>query len=371
MDSKKEIVGTNEYATWLRSLKSRVRQCQLKAAVAINQELLLFYWDLGQDIIEKQKNAGWGGGFLKQLSKDLLTEFPEIRGFSLSNIKYIRQWVQFWSADPLKSQQAVGFLDRSQTNPILQQADAKISRDQSYALLITMIPWGHNIKIISKCNTHDEALFYVNKTIEHGWSRSVLSLQLDSNLYHREGNAITNFDSTLPPCKSDIAKKLLRDPYVFDFLTVSGKHTEREIENSLVSQITKLLLELGEGFAYVGKQVPIEVNGDNFFIDLLFYHTWLHCYVVVELKAGNFKPEYTGKLNFYLKAVDELIRTEHDNKTIGILLCKNKNDVVAKYSLSDISKPIGISKFKLPQEILSKLPTIDELEKELKMQLEP
>jgi predicted nuclease of restriction endonuclease-like (RecB) superfamily len=370
MEPKKEIANKKEYTDWIRSLKSKFRQSQLKAAVSVNHELLAFYWDLGHDIIEKQKRTMWGEGFIAHLSHDLLLEFPETRGFTERNLKFIRKWVLFWMSDnrPI-GKQAVSLLDRYRTTKTPHLPVNETAPSSANFPSFLMIPWGHNIKIVSKCKDRDEALFYVKKTIEHGWSRSILEHYLESKLYEREGKAITNFSDTLPPAESDIAKKMLKDPYIFDFISQTTQINEREFEKTLVDHITKFLLELGAGFAYVGKQVPLEVGGDNFFVDLLFYHTKLHCYVVLELKAGNFKPEYAGKLNFYLKAVDELVRTKPDNKTIGVLLCKDKNNIVAQYALSDIHKPIGVSKYEsthqTPQEILANLPTIAQFEEEI------
>ncbi len=346
MALSQSFANSNEYKHWLGSLKNKVRNAQLKAAVSVNQELLRFYWELGTDIVEKQKNTSWGDGFIKQLSKDLTAEFPDLKGFSYSNIKYIRQWSLFWTTIIPIGQQAVGQLDK-----------------------ITQIPWGHNVTIISKCNSTSEALYYVENTIAYGWSRSVLVHQIESGLWQREGKAISNFSNVLPQPQSDLASQTLKDPYVFDFLTLSKKHDERELETGLIDHITSFLLELGSGFAYVGRQMPLQVGEREFFLDLLFYHVKLHCYVVIELKTVDFEPEHAGKLNFYIKAVDELIRDTKDHPTIGILICKNKDKMVAEYALSDIHKPIGISEYKitqsLPDELKSSLPSIEELESEL------
>lgn len=332
-----------EYKKWLKELKQKVRLTQNKAAVKVNSTLLNFYWELGQDIIKRQEQSQWGDGFLKQLSKDLMAEFPEIKGFSFSNIKYIRQWYRFYAVDSEIGQQLVGQL--------------------------TQIPWGHNLKIIAKTQSVSEALYYVRSTLEHGWSRSVLTHQIESELWEREGKSISNFSDTLPAIQSDLAQQTLKDPYVFDFLTLSKQHSERELEQGLIKHITQFLLELGAGFAYMGQQVPLQVGERDFFIDLLFYHAKLHCYVVIELKAGDFEPEYAGKLNFYIKAVDEQLRKEGDEPTIGILLCKNKDKLVAEYALSDIQKPIGVSEYQLtqalPENLKSNLPSIEDIENEL------
>ncbi|WP_257255088.1 YhcG family protein [Endozoicomonas sp. SESOKO3] len=332
-----------EYKSWLKNLKQKVLATQLKAAVQVNSTLLNFYWELGEDIVRRQVEANWGDGFLKQLNKDLSSEFPDIKGFSLSNIKYIRQWHLFYRDEVEKSQQLVGQL--------------------------TSIPWGHNLKIISKCQTTAEALYYVGKTIEHGWSRNVLTHQIESGLWQRKGQAPNNFNATLPAVQSDLAQQTLKDPYMFDFLAFTDNYTERELEQGLIKHITQFLLELGSGFAYMGKQFHIQVGPQDFYIDLLFYHAHLHCYVVIELKAGDFRPEHAGKLNFYIKAVDELVRREGDAPTIGILLCKNKDKLVAEYALSDIQKPIGVSEYQLsqslPENLQSQLPSIEEIEQGL------
>jgi predicted nuclease of restriction endonuclease-like (RecB) superfamily len=347
-----------DYRAWLGELKTRFRQVQLKAAVAVNTALLQFYWDLGADMVTRQVQWNWGSGFLKQLSADLVSEFPEMKGFSASNLKYIRQWHLFWVVDAI-SQQPVGRIG--------QQAVAQFAKHP--VSQIFAIPWGHNLAIIAKCKQHDEALYYVQATQTHGWSRSVLVHQIESGLYQREGKAVTNFAQTLPAAQSELAQQMLKDPYKFDFFSLSKEYTERELENGLVEHITQFLLELGAGFAYLGRQVPLQVGEREFFLDLLFYHTRLHCYVVIELKTGDFEPEFAGKLNFYLKAVDEQRRSDGDQPTIGLLLCKNKDRLVAEYALSDIHKPMGISEYTLshtlPENLRDQLPSIEAIEREL------
>ena len=350
---KQALIQNKTYYSWLKELKHKVRLVQIKAAVKVNSELLQFYWELGQDIVDKQRNAKWGDGFLKQLSIDLSSEFPDMKGFSLSNLKYIKQWYLFYSQEIGKSQQAVG------QKPIAKQAVSQL----------VQIPWGHNIAIISKCKNLDEALFYIQKTIQNNWSRSVLTHHIESDLFKREGKAITNFKATLPEPQSDLARETLKDPYNFDFLTLTEKYNEKELENALINHVTKFLLELGAGFSYIGQQYKLEVSGDEFFIDLLFYHVKLHCYVVVELKAVKFKPEFAGKLNFYVSAVDGILKSEQDNTSIGILICKSKNDTVVEYALKDVHKPIGVSEYiitkNLPDEFKSSLPSIEDIEAEL------
>ena len=339
----KSLLSNKEYKQWLLELKSKIRQAQMKAVVKVNAELLLLYWDMGADIVQKQKNAKWGTGFIDQLSNDLMREFPDMKGFSRSNLKYIRQWHLFYNSNKAISQQAV---------------------DQ-----ITQIPWGHSIAIITKCEDVEEALYYVQNTIIHNWSRNVLIHQIESGLFNREGKSINNFALTLPKAQSDLAKQTLKDPYVFDFLSIAGDYHEKELEDALIKHITKFLLELGAGFSYIGRQIRLEVGESEFFIDLLFYHVRLHCYVVIELKTDKFEPEHAGKLNFYVTAVDRQLRTKLDQPTIGILVCKTKDKVVVEYALSDIKKPLGVSQYRLakslPKKFKSNLPSIKEIEEEL------
>ncbi len=334
------LVKTSEYRSFILEIKQRIQVSQIKAAIAVNQELLLLYWDLAERIVTKQQQAAWGDGFLLQISKDLKTEFPEMKGFSKRNLEGMRQWHQFWVAESVIALQ-----------------------------LVAQIPWGHNLTIVTKIKDIDEALFYVQKTIQNNWSRSVLTHQIEGRLYQREGKAITNFETRLPEPQSDLARETLKDPYNFDFLMLREKHDERELESALIENVTRFLLELGAGFSYLGRQYKLEVGGDEFFIDLLFYHVQLHCYFVIELKAVKFKPEFAGKLGFYISAVDGILKTEQDNPTIGLLICKSKNDVVVEYTLRDIHKPIGVSEYiitqNLPDELRSSLPSIEEIEAEL------
>jgi len=348
---KSNDIAKLEYRNWLRELKQKVRQAQVKAAVQVNTALLSFYWDLGADILERQKTAQWGSGFLKQLSADLMAEFPDVKGFSEANIRFVRRWYLFYSDAASNS---VTSCDRIGQQPVTQ---------------LVQIPWGHNRVIISKCKDVATALYYVQKTLEHSWSRSVLTHQIESGLYQREGKALTNFNATLPAPQSDLAQQLVKDPYNFDFLVLTNDYNERELEKALTDHITKFLLELGSGFAFVGRQKGLHVGEREFFLDLLFYHTQLHCYVVIELKTGEFEPEYAGKLNFYLKAVDEQLRAERDEPSIGILLCKSRDRVVVEYALSDIHKPMGVSEYELtralPDNLKPSLPSIEEIEAEL------
>jgi predicted nuclease of restriction endonuclease-like (RecB) superfamily len=347
--SEAGFLVTEEYRVWINDVKKRIKQSQIKASVKVNYELLSLYWDLGRDIVEKQENAKWGDSFLAVMSKDLKREFPDMAGFSAQNLKHIRYWYRFYSHGEKGLQLVTQF-------EIVER-------------MIKSIPWGHNQRIAYKCKDINEAIFYVQKTLDNNWSRNVLEHQIDGRLYERQGKAITNFQVKLPEPQSDLAAQTLKDPYNFDFLTMREEYDEKELEDALVNQITQFLLELGTGFSYLGRQVHIKVGDSDFYMDLLFYQVRLHCYVVVELKAEKFKPEFAGKLNFYVTAVNKNMKTEQDNQTIGILICKDKDDVVAEYALDDMSQPIGIAQYELTKvlrdEFKSSLPTIEEIENEL------
>jgi predicted nuclease of restriction endonuclease-like (RecB) superfamily len=334
------LIKTDDYKAFVQDIKQQVQSVQIKAAIMVNQALLQLYWDLAERIVTQQQTTTWGDGFLLQLSRDLQTEFPDMKGFSKRNLELMRQWYRFWSEQPAIAKQ-----------------------------LVAQIPWGHNLVILSKIKNPNQAVFYVQKTLQNNWSRVVLTHQIESNLYQRQGKAISNFQTTLPAPQSDLASETLKDPYIFDFLSLTEKHNEKELEAALVAQVTRLLLELGVGFSYLGRQYKLDISGDEFFIDLLFYHVKLHCYVVVELKTVKFKPEFIGQLNFYVSAVDGVLKSESDNATIGILICKSKNATVVEYALKDIHKPIGVSEYiitqSLPDEFKSSLPSIEAIEAEL------
>jgi predicted nuclease of restriction endonuclease-like (RecB) superfamily len=357
------IKANKDYSRLVRDLKNRVRRARIKASLSVNGELILLYWNMARDIVEAQKNAAWGDGFLSQMSEDLQAEFPDMQGFSVRNLQFMKRWYLFWRRpaalidDSLKTKQLVSFLNSVPKN------------DRRLAGQLARIPWGHNLVIISKTADQLEAIFYVRKTIENNWSRSVLTHQIEGQLFQREGKALTNFKAKLPKPQSDLAQQLVKDPYNFDFLTIREKHDERELENALMEQVTKFLLELGAGFSFLGRQYRISVEDEDFYIDLLFYHTRLHCFVVVELKSTKFKPEFAGQLNFYVSAVDEILKTPQDMPTIGILICKSKKKTVVEYALKNIGKPIGVSEYALnkalPEAFRSSLPSIAEIEAEL------
>lgn len=371
---------SSDYRLWIGGIKHRVRQCQIKASVKVNTELLQLYWDIASDIVAKQKNARWGDGFLKQISKDLTEDFPEMKGFSVRNLQSMCKWYLFYSkalqitkqlvsqmsgenAKQLVSQNAVDVVEPSAAvQP--QEVNAQVMR------AFFSVPWGHHILIMQRCKETEQALFYIQQTVENSWSRSVLDWQIESKLYERQGKAISNFANTLPAPQSDLAQQVTKDPYIIDIMGIRQDLEEREIEAYLDAHISQYLLELGKGFTYYGRQIHLKVDGDDFYVDQLFYHVRLHCFVVVELKAVKFKPEHIGQLNFYVSAVDSQMRGKDDNPTIGLLICKDKNDVVAEYSLRNVMSPIGVSSIQIFDQLTadykSSLPTIQEIEDHLK-----
>jgi predicted nuclease of restriction endonuclease-like (RecB) superfamily len=336
---KNEVLHSKEYKDWLSSLKSRIHRAQQRATLVVNREMIALYWQIGNEILLRQKEQGWGAKVIEHLSHDLRKAFPEMKGFSRANLMYMRSFAEAWP-DPTIVQQAVG-----------------------------QLPWGHNLLLLSRLKDSSLRIAYAERAIEHSWSRNTLNIHLETRFLEREGKAITNFEQQLPKPQSDLAIESLKDPYRLDFLGLGKDAQERAIEKALVDHITRFLIELGAGFAFVGKQVPLEVGGDDFFIDLLFYHLKLRCYVVVELKAGAFKPEYTGQLSFYLSAVDSQIKHPDDQPTIGLLLCKSQNRIVAEYALRDTNKPIGVAEYQLvnalPKKLQTDLPSIEEIEAEL------
>lgn len=327
------------YADWLAELKNRIHHAQQRAALAVNRELVALYWQIGGDILQRQAAQGWGAKVIERLAHDLRTAFPDMKGFSPRNLKYMRAFAEAWP-----------------DAEFVQQA-------------VAQLPWGHQLVLLDKLNSPEERRWYAAKAIEHNWSRNVLVMQIETCLLERSGRAVTNFDTRLPRPLSDLARESIKDPYRFDFLGLTDEAQEREIEGALVRHVTEFLLELGAGFAFVGRQVLLDIGGDEFFIDLLFYHLKLRCYVVIELKGGKFKPEHLGQLGFYLSAVDAQIKHPQDAPTIGLLLCKSKNKVVAEYALRDNAQPMGIAEYKLleslPAELQTSLPSIEQIEREL------
>ncbi len=348
-----------DYLIWLNEIKERIKRLQIKAAISVNQEMLAFYWALGKDIVEKLATKNWGEAVVEQLSKDLQLEYAEMKGFSRSNLFYMKKWYLFYNEQLTKIQQAVG----------QSHLPEKINSIEKVQQVVGQIPWGHNILIITKINNIEEALFYINETILNGWSRAVLRIQIETDLYSRQGKAITNFYNTLPKPQSDLANQTLKDPYIFDILTVRKEADERDIENQLTKHITKFLLELGAGFAFVGRQYKVQLSEKERYIDLLFYHLKLKCYVVIELKADEFQAEHTGQLAIYIAAIDKTLRTESDNPTIGLILCKKHDKIEAEYLLNVLKQPIGIAKYEfskaIPKQLKSELPSIEDIENEL------
>lgn len=328
-----------DYAQWLTGLKQRIQGARQRAALAVNRELILLYWQIGRDILQRQQVQGWGARVIERLAQDLRTAFPEMKGFSLRNLKYMRAFAEAWPEEQ-----------------IVQQAAAQL-------------PWFHLCTLLDKVKLKKERDWYAAKAIEHGWSRAILMMQIETCLYQRQGATQNNFANRLPALQSDLARETIKDPYLFDFLGLGDEAHERDIESALVEHLTQFLLELGAGFAFIGRQYHLTVGGEDFYIDLLFYHLKLRCYVVVELKATAFKPEYAGQLSFYLSAVDRDIKAEIDNPTIGLLLCKDHNRTVAEYALQGFDKPMGIANFQLlraiPEKLIADLPSIESIEKEL------
>jgi predicted nuclease of restriction endonuclease-like (RecB) superfamily len=340
------------YPGFLSIIKERIAQARIRASLSVNRELIKLYWYIGKMIVERQEREGWGKSIVERLAIDLQREFPDMQGFSSGNIWRMRAlYVSYFEQSQILAQPV-----RELTSVILPQAVAEI-------------PWGHNVTLLEKLKNTNERLWYAEQTIENGWSRNVLIHQIESGLYKRQGKAITNFPKTLLSPQSDLAQQLIKDPYTFDFLSIRERANERDLEKSLVEHLKEFLIELGVGFAFVGQQYHLEVGGQDYYIDLLFYHTRLHCYIVIELKVTEFQPEFAGKMTFYLSAVDDILCQSNDQPSIGIILCKSKNKLVVEYALRNTSKPIGVAVYRLttslPKNLKGKLPTIEELKTEL------
>jgi len=346
----------SKYQDLIVEIKNQILSSQQKASISINKELILLYWNIGKMIFDNQSLLEGRNNYIDQLSKDIKTEFPLVSGFSRSNLFNIRKFYAFYAENSV--QQLVGL-------KLVDSVQQAVGLNE-----LVLIPWGHHVLILEKTKTKEEAFFYINETVKNNWSRAILALQLKQNLYERQGKSINNFDKTLQTNQAELANQLLKDPYNFDFLTLEAKVHELEIEKQLTENITKFLLELGKGFAFVGRQYPIEIGKKSYSLDLLFYHIHLKCYIVIELKTVEFEPEFAGKLNFYLSAVDELLKTESENPSIGILLCNGKDGIEVEYALKDINKPIGVSEYtfteQLPKIYEKNIPTVNEFEKVLK-----
>ncbi|MBX9743054.1 MAG: PDDEXK nuclease domain-containing protein [Chthoniobacterales bacterium] len=338
MNKNKNIVSKT-YLQFLESLKSRVLSSRYQAARSVNKELILLYHHIGTEILKSQQEYGWGAKIIDQLSKDLHAEFPEMKGFSPRNLKYMRKFAQ-------------------------EYPDVEFVQQ-----VVAQLPWGHHLCLLDRVSNQQDRLFYIKQAIAHNWSRNVMVSQIERSLHQRQGKAITNFKEKLPLTQSDLAHYALKDPYLFGFLSIGDEAHEREMEKALIQHMEKFLLELGAGFAFVGRQYHLEVGEQDFYIDLLFYHLKLRYFVVIELKDQDFKPEYAGKMNFYLSAVDDLIKHSGDQPSIGLILCRSKNNVLAEYTLRDMTKPIGLAEYKLcdalPENLSASLPSIEELEAEL------
>jgi len=337
---KSEIIDQKSYDNFINQIKSDIKQSQLRAATAVTKELSSLYWRIGKQLSEKVSREGWGSKAMRRIASDLSSSYPDTSGFSFRNLQYMRKFAESYP-------------------------------DPNCATAVAQLPWGHNVILLDKLEKPEQRLWYASKAIEYGWSRSMLSMWIESNLYKREGKAITNFQHTLPQPQSDLAEQTLKDPYNFQFLCLSKKFEEEELEKGLTDHIQKFLIELGQGFAFVGRQYLIEVDGRTFRIDLLFYHLKLRCYFVVDLKATEFDPRDIGQMSFYLSAVDDLLRHPQDAPTIGIILCKTKSKIVAEYTLRNLTRPVGISSYEtqlvesLPEALQGSLPSIEEIEEEL------
>jgi len=329
MSANRRSLLPKGYGAFLADLKQRIRMVQVRATMAANRELIALYWDIGKGIVERQQHEGWGKAVVERLATDLQKEFPGVAGFSPLNLWRMRAFYLAWTADL-----------KNLSRPVTEMEIEKLSH------LVTEIPWGHNIVLIHKIRDPLARIWYARNTLEYGWSRPVLAVQIESRLHERQGAAITNFEVVLPSPQSDLAQQALKDPYVFDFLTLDAEARERELEQGLLDHIQRFMLEMGVGFAFVGRQVHLEVDGHDYYLDLLFYHLKLRCFVVIDLKIGEFKPEYAGKMNFYLSAVDDLMSQADDHPAIGLLLCKEKNRLTVEYALRDLKKPIGVAEWR-------------------------
>lgn len=358
------------YNNWLKLIKEKIKNAQIKSAIQVNTTLIQLYWDIGAMIVDKQVNADWGTKIIDKVSADLKRDFPGTSGFSRTNLFSMRKFYLFYARSEI-IQQPGGFLEPesnsidNQTDIIVHQVGGQLSSES----LLVKIPWRHHVLILNSCSTVNEAIFYIKKTIRNNWSRNILTIQIESDLYNRQGKAVTNFKLTLPQAQSDLAIETIKDPYKFDFLTLEEDVQELELEKRLIENITYFLLEMGKGFAFVGRQYSLNVGKKERKIDLLFYHTRMHCYIVIDLKTGDFEPEYAGKMNYYLSAIDDLLKTNTDNPSIGIVLCKTKDNVDVEYALRDMKKPLGVSEYtfnELPKNIQENLPNVSEIENELK-----
>lgn len=373
--AKSEAALPADYAPLLAETKARVQVARVKAGLAANKELLALYWDIGNLILSRQKKEGWGSKVIDRLSLDLQRELPGQQGFSPRNLNYMRAFAEAWPAGLILQQPVAKLGNRLKGSGLIDNASPEARHQSELPFVqqpVAELPWGHHTILLTKLGSSADRLWYAAKAVEHGWSRNVLALQIESGLHKRQGKAVTNFKNTLPPSQSDLAQRILKDPYLFDFLTLRDDANERAVESGLIEHVEKFLMELGAGFALVGRQVHLEVGDQDFYLDLLFYHLKLRCFVVIDLKAREFTPEAAGKMNFYLSAVDDRYRQQGDQPSIGLILCRSKNKLIAEYALRDMSKPIGVSGYvtklveSLPKALQGAIPSVEEIEVGLK-----
>ena len=364
------MLADREYVEWLADVKARFRQSQIKASIRVNTDMLEFYWSIGRDLVALRAEERWGSGVVKQFALDMRQAFPNETGFSDTNIKYMKRWYSFYYEGITKGQQLVDQLESKKGHQGDDQIKVTVKSQQIVDQLempeiFGNVPWGHHIHIFCHCTSLDEALFYINKVVEEGWSRSWLEDQIAAKLFLSQGFAVTNFSQTLPLSQSRLAKEILKDPYHFEFLSLKERYNEHDLEEALVANVTQFLLELGKGFSYVGRQMELQMpGGQTFFPDLVFYHIPQHRYVIIELKAVKYIPEFAGKLNFYVTAADHLLRGEGDNPSVGLIICKSTDKTVVEWSLKDIQKPLGVATYQL-QEVVDR--TVAELEQRKKL----
>lgn len=359
-----DVKVDREYKQWLRDIKSRYRNAQIKAALKVNAEQLLFNWQLGRDLVERKAVEKWGTGVVEQLSLDLQAAFPESKGFSTTNLWRMKQWYLFYSTEREKLPQLVGELQLSGTQSII-----KLPQHVTELGILAYVPWGHHAEILAKCKTLDEALFYLSRTITENWSRNTLMNCIKADLYHTSGGAISTFAKTLPSPQNELAQAITKDTYDFGFLSLEKGYKEEALESELEAHLTRFLLELGKGFAYLGRQQQVIVGGKTRKLDMLFFHIPLNCYIVIELKTVPFEPEFAGKLNYYVNIVDELIKLPSHNPTIGLLICSNKDDTDVRYSFKGLQTPIGVSTYNNVQlkELQEQLPSVEELKNRIRL----
>lgn len=354
------------YKQWRKGIEKLIDTAKLKTAISVNMGTLSLYWNIGKSILQKQEQEGWGKQVIEQLSKDLISRYPDDRGYSIRNLRYMKRFASEYPDFPIL-QVSLAELKKL---PILQATLAELENEgKEYVQIpLAQISWYHHISLLSKVKDEAQRAYYITETAQNGWSRDVMLLQIGNGYIHAKGHTINNFEQTLPPLQSDLARYIFKDPYNFSFIGTVALQNELDIEKSLTSKITDFLLEMGRGFAYIGRQYHISVDGDDYYIDLLMYHLKLHCYVVVELKAVEFKPEFVSKLNFYISAVDDIVKSPEDKPTIGLLLCRTKSNKKAEFSLRGITQPMGIAQYeteKLFADVASALPQIEEIEEKL------